>query len=417
MPGDKENEQSTLDLFIQQGIQARWQQEAATGDRVIIFSPFVTSPLAECVLKAKDGVRYELYTTFLARNFVARASCLDTLERLLGHVSVFEIKDLHAKMMLIPGKIATVGSQNLTQGGKRNLESSVLTSDPVLVARIESEVKPWINQSQAITVEMIIEMRKRVAEIKELWSSFDQASRRIDEDERKQQARRNIRNAKKSTSVVVEGEIKKTPRLPNSYRLIFKANKTFRNLAASKGMPFPKRKGRYLCINEDTLKLGWARVAETEITLVSQNMPHHDEVDVKDGASTTRISAVWNEDQLRTHNLVIGLDWNQRKCEVHCLFDIIHLTAVDCIWMPDSRAGEPDFDMVGYINSNENGIVDDLISLITGMTDNPENEKLMGAYANEFFGKVGTRCVIKLARVGSNPVLIVKVDEIPARRS
>lgn len=412
MPRRQETKPAPLDLYVQHGVESRWQEEAAKGDRVIMFSPFVTGPLAKRVLAPRAGVELELYTTFSARYFASGASCLDTLEHLLGHVKLFEIDRLHAKLMLIPGKIATVGSQNLTQGGTGNLEASVLTSDPDFVARVEAEVEPWVRRSREITHERIAEMRSRVGELKKLWSQFNEASKRSDEEERKKRTIRAIRRLPKETSEVVIGEIKRDHKPPRSYRLFFKANKTFQNLRVSGDGFRPKRKERYLCINEDNGKLGWVRLGETEVTLVSREIPWNYEVDIEDETTPTFISAVWDAEELRTHNLEIGLRWKRGRCQVQCLFAVESLTAVGCTWEPGTAGGQPDFDIVGYINSNEKSIREELISIVTGTTDYPGNVKLTGAYANEFFGPTGTQCSIRVIHVGRTPVLIAKVNGV-----
>src|SRR5690349_19158694 len=107
-------------------IAKRWKREAhAKVERMIFLSPYITGT-AEFVLgELRDGGA-EIYTTFSAETFLSGASSLKALKTCLrsGH-ALYALPKLHAKMMLVPGQFASIGSQNLTRGGTVNKESSV----------------------------------------------------------------------------------------------------------------------------------------------------------------------------------------------------------------------------------------------------------------------------------------------------
>src|SRR4051812_20475419 len=97
----------------------RWKKESEQADRVVVLSPYLTHA-AEKILETPGG-RCEVYTVFQAENFVSGASSIHTLLKLKEHgCSLFHLPDLHAKIVLVPGQFASIGSQNLTRRGKRN---------------------------------------------------------------------------------------------------------------------------------------------------------------------------------------------------------------------------------------------------------------------------------------------------------
>src|SRR5262249_16925224 len=130
-------------LYIAARIYPRWRREAKMGKMVLAFSPFVTPPCAARILLSSFG-QLELYTVVSAENFATGASSLGLLKKLLDNqVPIYHLHDLHAKILLVPGHAVTVGSQNMTQAGKRNREANIVLSDPESIARVEKEVGQW----------------------------------------------------------------------------------------------------------------------------------------------------------------------------------------------------------------------------------------------------------------------------------
>jgi hypothetical protein len=105
-------------LYLKSRIGSRLEREIQSGNRSLFFSPYVTGSCADRVLLVAGGGDVELYTVFTAEDFACGASSLRCLQRLIeGGVKVYHLPDLHAKMLLVPGQVVTIGSQNLTNGG------------------------------------------------------------------------------------------------------------------------------------------------------------------------------------------------------------------------------------------------------------------------------------------------------------
>src|SRR4051812_13245945 len=111
--------------FSSASVARRWAAAIRDGASVIAVSPFITSTGFTAALEEK-GAACELYTVISAENYASGASQLSCLERLVAaKVRVYHLEDLHAKLLLVPGKLVTVGSQNMTDKGARNLEATV----------------------------------------------------------------------------------------------------------------------------------------------------------------------------------------------------------------------------------------------------------------------------------------------------
>jgi hypothetical protein len=105
-------------LYVKSNIAPRWRVEIKSAERAMFFSPYVTGKLAESVLLVAGGGDVELYTVFSAENFAGGGSSLRCLGRIVeGGVKAYHVPGLHAKMLLIPRRAVTVGSQNLTKRG------------------------------------------------------------------------------------------------------------------------------------------------------------------------------------------------------------------------------------------------------------------------------------------------------------
>jgi PLD-like domain len=166
------------ELYIQESIARRWEREVKAASRVLMFSPYVTDPCAADVLLAGGG-RVELYTLFSARNFATGASSLDAVERLLFcGVEVYHLPRLHAKLLLVPGRFVSLGSQNLTRSGHgRNREASVVLHDPSSVRSAEEKIVAWLADGQRITPLQILKMR---AELPAVRTALRETRRMVD---------------------------------------------------------------------------------------------------------------------------------------------------------------------------------------------------------------------------------------------
>ena len=164
-----------------------------------MFSPYITSRTAELVLECAPPERCEVHTVFSAESFASRASSLQTLELLCNRkVSLFDVPRLHAKVIIVEGQFASIGSQNLTSKGVTNREATVAVTSPGDVAAIETLVQPWIKLRTPISAAMIAKMKTLLPALerqaKELQRQAEEIDREVatavERDDREAVARR-----------------------------------------------------------------------------------------------------------------------------------------------------------------------------------------------------------------------------------
>src|SRR5262249_19530750 len=119
-------------------VARRWRREVHASERVVLLSPYLTSKTAEAILRTIPGERCEVYTRFRAEDFAAGVSSIRTLGRLQEHgCALYDLPSLHAKILLVAGVFASIGSQNVTRQGTVNKEATTVFTDSEAVAAIQ----------------------------------------------------------------------------------------------------------------------------------------------------------------------------------------------------------------------------------------------------------------------------------------
>lgn len=165
-----------MELFLKD-ISPLWVEEfAKPAKRKVIFTPYLTSDTAETVVGGCAAGVCEIYTVFSVELFATGASSLKTLRALMnkGH-RLFHLAGLHAKLFLIPGAFASIGSQNLTWGGTRNREASAVTRRPELLKSLEHDLVKWTDERAEISAEMVEDMEDILGDIEPLYRAARQA--------------------------------------------------------------------------------------------------------------------------------------------------------------------------------------------------------------------------------------------------
>ncbi len=196
-------------------IARRWRREiAAPAEVKYVFSPYLTSRTAESVLS--EAGPCEIHTLFSAELFCSRASSLKTLKTLMssGH-NVFHLPGLHAKIVLVPGAFASIGSQNLTHGGTRNKEASVAFNDPKVVRRVGELIGPWLAERMPITADMVTDMEALLEGIVPLYEIARLAA--VDADKKVCEAE--SARAAENSRLAAELEARRAALLEESLRL------------------------------------------------------------------------------------------------------------------------------------------------------------------------------------------------------
>ena len=116
-----------------------------------------------------------------AEDFATGASSIRTLGRLQEHgCTLYELPSLHAKVFLVPGLFASIGSQNLTRQGTLNKEATTVFTDPRAVATVQLLVERWLDERRPITPEMITDVLESLSPLVPLMRRAREACDELD---------------------------------------------------------------------------------------------------------------------------------------------------------------------------------------------------------------------------------------------
>jgi hypothetical protein len=204
--------------YYLRSVAHRWKQEvAAATERVILHFPFITTRAVEMVLGEKRPPRCEVYTRFEAQHFASGASSLDALKRLLDMgVRLYELPRLHAKLLIVPGRFASVGSQNLTAQGFRNREATVAVTSPKGVAQITRLAEGWAKFAIAITPERVREMEALVEPLRQRYLAFAEEAAGVDAALRRAEFRRDLARQVRAGALQRTVRLRREPPADNS---------------------------------------------------------------------------------------------------------------------------------------------------------------------------------------------------------
>ena len=166
-------------------VDRRWKKESKNSKgKIIIFSPYLTSPTVELILKNSALItQCEIYTVFSVRNFISGASSLKTVKELskLG-AKLYHLSRLHAKIIIIPQRFASIGSQNFTKNGILNKEATVVISAPEEIEKIEKKTAKWIKERRPISQTMIYAVEKELLSFRRKFCSLEREMKNLEQE-------------------------------------------------------------------------------------------------------------------------------------------------------------------------------------------------------------------------------------------
>src|SRR5436309_14025419 len=104
------------ETYYFRSIDRRWRKEVrAARGHVLVFSPYLTSLTADLVLECTSPSRCEVHTAISVEAFASGASSIRTVAKLLRRgFPIFVVPALHANVIIVEDRFASIGSQILT---------------------------------------------------------------------------------------------------------------------------------------------------------------------------------------------------------------------------------------------------------------------------------------------------------------
>jgi len=168
--------------FNARSMPGRWKKAIAAAGRVVAFSPYITNSAATEAMEAK-GPACELYTVVTFEVYAAGASKIGCLKRLMAaKVRVYHLETLHAKILLIPRKAVTIGSQNMTVGSSGNQESTVIWLDEKAAVEMEKEVESWRKRGKPVTDALVRNLERKLKAFQKQHAAWKKATKKATDD-------------------------------------------------------------------------------------------------------------------------------------------------------------------------------------------------------------------------------------------
>ena len=387
--------------------------------KVLVFSPYLTSETAELVLRAVPAALCEIYTTFCAETFASGGSSIRTLRLLVDEsFAIYELDGLHAKIILISGHSVSIGSQNLTRGGTINKEATVFLTAPAEVARVEKALAPWIAAKTPITAEMIADMESRLPRLRKIFRKFrtealaTNAAVKLSERTRRQQRVKELQMhlARLPTAKeTIVARVKRIDQTPTSFHgswnytvsLVAKPGDDLTRWIVQGDRERLDRMFRYMCILENTGRIGWARVGITRVTFVNNGIEKLT-MEIGGWQCDTTLDAIWPDSGEISDNVRITLSPSAAsgKVTIAGWFGIERFS-VSKILVSDRSATLRSIRQ--WISANTDLFQSNVTEQLTRPFQYDRNRA--GVEAGEFFGPVGSIVRLKVSLVGGHPVL------------
>lgn len=355
-----------LDLFVKTHIHHRWEKEVAGAEEVLIFSPYITGRTAYTVCsKIPKGV-CTIYTKFSFFLFVNQSSSIKTLIKLkeAGH-RIFRLKEVHAKMVIVPGRFASIGSQNLTDHGTQNLEASVAFTDPDKIAAILEEAVTWTDEAYELSLETLLDMERLVAPFVRRYKALLKEGEDVDEEvktseeERAEKKRKKLADEEKKRARTNAEWDKKKYDIQETVRLLDSSDEIVRGVIRNQKPKHEKksfytlsvrdprnedlihwtvagenisltRLYRYPFLMEDTGKIGWVRVGGRQISFYGHGVRNVESTHIGGIDGELSYSGVWPPNKKLQSNMIIGFKVGSKvQVNIHCWFGLDKLEVKD----------------------------------------------------------------------------------------
>lgn len=370
----------------------RWVATIAAAKRVVAFSPFITRCAVTEAL-AKRGPTCQLYTVVTVENYASGGSSVSCLRRLFdAKVQIYHLDDLHAKILLIPDELVTIGSQNMTGGGTTNREASVVWKDEKAAKQTWQEVRAWMDVGKLLTEAVVKNLENTITRLRQQHVAWTKTAKQVTDDiwdkwqqeeDQKQRAaeaaaaatrrRRQWHGFKeRCASDVIQGEVvERRAEWSLSNRGQYPAPSYCKWKVDWQENPLILKLGQWLpCFHLDTRQWGKARVFREVISFIDRGMGWGKSFVVGNAHYNLLVKCRLPTDDLPQYNLEIDVyHRGGGRAVILGQYNISNLTAdvVRCDVVDEEDFGSEVVQQVAdAINANDNELQEELLKLIHG---------------------------------------------------
>lgn len=143
--------------IIAEDISPEWKKQIEDAkDSVVIFTPYFSDYLNSLLKLTNDKVKKTVVTHNNIFDLVRAPHQLRSMLQLMEEcVELYCVDKLHAKVLIIDGKIKTAGSQNFSHNGTKNIEVTVSFNDSSSSAKVLSTLLSNLTIKNMVTPEWV----------------------------------------------------------------------------------------------------------------------------------------------------------------------------------------------------------------------------------------------------------------------
>lgn len=179
-------EKKSTDQYYAENVYPYWQKLTRKAKHsIIVFSPYVTNTVKDLLVSKHilGFVEKRIVTrvdadTIFDKPYQIRAliNCSKT------GIEILHLDALHAKLLIIDEKEIYLGSQNFTERGKENKETSVIPGIDFSESEFMDTIKSWLNESKLVDLEYLHLLEKGLKAFRRKRKSLEEAhSQKFDE--------------------------------------------------------------------------------------------------------------------------------------------------------------------------------------------------------------------------------------------
>ncbi|MBK8080627.1 MAG: hypothetical protein IPK25_10290 [Saprospiraceae bacterium] len=152
--------------FKAKDIYAIWLQRCKEAEKSIrILSPYVDNTVKDLLSSKQININIEksIFTridsdTIFEKPYQIRAliNC-----KKIG-IKIFHIKELHAKALIIDNQYISIGSQNFTSAGRKNKETSMMSTWNFSSSKYLETINSWIENAEEIDIEYLLTLESKL---------------------------------------------------------------------------------------------------------------------------------------------------------------------------------------------------------------------------------------------------------------
>lgn len=294
---------------------------------------------------------------------------------------------------------------------------------------IKRLISPWVAERTPITSQMINDMEQLLPEVALLFTNAQSAANRVDLEFRKLQTKHRIRQSfeQRSRELQSLAQLRRLlDRAPSSTITAtatikdvtnsYSPSKTISLVAGSRfdlaswlinRVPLKlHERNRYLCINEDNGRIGWARIVHTRITFVARKLTQKD-AQIAGRPCHLQLEADWSKNPMfgRNAKVEVRTTDNRKVCQVSIGFNTEKITVLDVRSLATRESAKDKLvgEWIEWIDKNREIFANEILTHFTSPF--LYKDRLYGSMANEFFGPIGTRVLLRVVLMNDRPLL------------